>query len=55
MTSGALTAYSYNATTDKLTLTTSTVDPVASASDTGNALGSAFGLILDYGGSKDLK
>ena len=55
ITGGDITAYNYNATTDKLTLTTSTVDPVASASDTdGTALGSAFGLILDYGGSNDL-
>jgi len=56
LTGGDITAYNYNATTDKLTLTTSTINPVASASDTtGNTLGSAFGLILDYGGSKDLK
>lgn len=53
MTGGSLTAYSYNSGT--LSLTTSTVNPVASASDTtGNTLGSAFGLILDYGGSTDL-
>ncbi len=55
ITGGDITAYNYNATTDKLTLTTSTVNPVASASDSdGSALGSAFGLILDYGGSSDL-
>lgn len=47
-TGGALTSYSYNAGT--LTLTASTVDPVASASDTtGNTLGSAFGLMIVSG------
>lgn len=49
-TGGALTGYSYNAGT--LTLTASTVNPVASASDsTGNAIGSAFGLLIITGGS----
>jgi len=48
MTGGELTAYNYNAGT--LTLTTSTVNPVASASDSdGSTLGSVFGLLLDYG------
>ena len=53
ITGGSLTAYNYNSGT--LTLTTSTVNPVRSASDTtGSTLSSAFGLILDYGGSTDL-
>lgn len=53
ITGGSITAYSYNSGT--LTLTASTVNPVASASDTtGATLGSAFGLILDYGSSNNL-
>lgn len=49
-TGGALTNYSYSGGT--LTLTASTVNPVASASDTtGNTLGSAFGLLIVTGGS----
>lgn len=54
MTGGNLTAYSYNSGT--LSLTASTIDPVASASDTtGSTLGSAFGLLWEYGGgSNDL-
>jgi len=55
MTAGSLSAYAYDSGASTLTLTTSTVDPVASASDTdGTTLGSAFGLILDYGGSNDM-
>lgn len=51
-TGGALTSYSYNSGT--LTLTASTINPVASASDTtGNTLGSAFGLLIVTGGSFD--
>jgi len=51
-TGGALTSYSYSSGT--LTLTASTVNPVASASDTtGSALGSAFGLLMVTGGSFD--
>lgn len=49
-TGGALTSYSYNSGT--LTLTASTINPVASASDpTGNTLSSAFGLVIVTGGS----
>ncbi|MBI2518012.1 MAG: hypothetical protein HYV95_14000 [Opitutae bacterium] len=47
-TGGALTAYSYNAGT--LALTVSTIDPVASASDpAGTVLGSSFGLMIVTG------
>jgi len=49
-TGGALTSYSYSGGT--LSLTASTVNPVASASDTtGSALTSAFGLMIVTGGS----
>lgn len=51
-TGGALTAYSYSSGT--LTLTLSTVNPVASASDTtGATLGSVFGLMIVNGSSRD--
>lgn len=49
-TGGALTSYSYNAGT--LSLTASTINPVASLSDTtGNTLGSVFGLMIVSGSS----
>lgn len=49
-TGGALTAYSYNSTAKTLTLSTNTVDPVASASDpTSNLLQSTFGLMIVSG------
>jgi hypothetical protein len=51
-TGGALQGYSYSGGT--LTLTVSTINPVASASDTtGNTLGSAFGLLLRSGSAQN--
>lgn len=47
-TGGALTGYAYNSGTGTLSLTASSVDPAASASDpAGSTLGSAFGLIIE--------
>lgn len=51
-TGGALTSYSYAGGT--LSLSVSTIDPVASALDpTGNTIGSAFGLIMVSGSSNN--
>lgn len=53
-TGGSLTSYSYNSTSGTLTLTTSLVNPVASASDaTSNTLLSAFGLMIVTGSSRN--
>lgn len=54
ITGGALTSYTFDSGTGTLSLTASTINPVASASDaTGNTLGSAFGLLIETGGSLD--
>jgi hypothetical protein len=51
-TGGALTSYTYNSGT--LAMTVTTVDPVASASDTaGGTLGSVFGMMIVTGGAQD--
>lgn len=53
-TGGALSGYNFNAGTGTLTLSASTQNPVASASDpTGATLASAFGLMLVTGGAHD--
>jgi hypothetical protein len=53
-TGGLLTGYSYNSTSKVLSLTASTVDPVASASDPlGTTLSSVFALKIETGGTTD--
>lgn len=55
-TGGVLTGYTFNSGTGTLTVSASTVNPVASNSDaTGNTLNSAFGLIIETGGSYDFQ
>lgn len=53
-TGGALTSYTFDSGSGTLNLTASTINPVASASDSGGGtLNSAFGLMIETGGSLD--
>ncbi|MCC6415937.1 MAG: PEP-CTERM sorting domain-containing protein [Opitutaceae bacterium] len=55
-TGGVLTGYTFNSGTGNLTISATTVNPVASASDSsGSVLNSAFGLIIETGGSYDFQ
>ncbi len=55
-TGGSLTGYTFNSGTGQLTLSATTINPVASAADsTGTTLNSAFGLIIETGGSHDFQ
>lgn len=55
-TGGVLTGYTFNSGTGTLSISATTVDPVASNSDLGgNTLNSAFGLIIETGGSYDFQ
>lgn len=55
-TGGSLNGYTFDSGTGELTFSATTINPVASASDsTGTTLNSAFGLIIETGGSHDFQ